>query len=140
MKIFLYDREAKIRKLTRFNLMHEDQFAYDTKKSANGVAPNFIHSLDAAHMHETILLAKDNGIDDFFLIHDRFATTAADTWKFYHCVRKAFVDMYKDQCVFENFESEVRQQLDNPNEELPAVPEKGDLDIDGVLESEYCFS
>jgi len=140
VKIFLYDREAKIRKLTRFNLMHEDQFAYDTKKSANGVAPNFIHSLDAAHMHETILLAKDNGIEDFFLIHDSFATCAADTWKFYHCVRKAFVDMYKDQCVFENFESEVRQQLDNPNEDLPAVPEKGDLDIEGVLESEYCFS
>lgn len=140
VQIFLYDREAKIRKRTRFNLIEEDEFAYDTKKSANGVAPNFVHSLDAAHMQLTVLLAKDNGIEDFFLIHDSFATCAADTWKFYHCVRKAFVDMYKDQCVFENFENEVRQQLDNPNEDLPEIPPKGDLDIEGILDSEYCFS
>ena len=48
--------------------------------------------------------------------------------------------MYKDQCVFENFENEVRQQLDNPNEDLPEIPPKGDLDIEGILDSEYCFS
>ena len=43
VQIFLYDREAKIRKRTRFNLVEEDEFSYDTKKSANGVAPNFVH-------------------------------------------------------------------------------------------------
>jgi DNA-directed RNA polymerase len=140
VQIFLYDREAKIRKRTRFNLIEEDEFAYDTKKSANAVAPNFIHALDSALMHETILLGKANGIEDFFLIHDSYASTAADTWKLYHCVRKAFVSMFKDQCVFENFEAEVRQQLDNPNEDLPKIPPKGDLDVEGILDSEYCFS
>ena len=48
--------------------------------------------------------------------------------------------MYKEECVFENFENEVRDQLENPAEELPAVPAKGNLDIEGILESEYCFS
>lgn len=140
VKIFLYDREAKVRKQTRVNLLEEDTESYDTRKAASGVAPNFVHSLDAAHMQLSVLLALDNGIEDFFLIHDAFATNATDTWVFYHCIRRAFVDMYEDECVFSNFEAEVRQQMANPNQDLPSVPPKGDLDITGVLDSEYCFS
>ena len=140
VKIFLYDRELKKLKQSRVNIQVESEFTRDKRKASSGVAPNFVHSLDAAHMHLTILLAKDNGIEDFFLIHDSFGTTCDQTWLFYDCIRIAFVNMYKEECVFENFENEVRDQLENPAEELPAVPAKGNLDIEGILESEYCFS
>ena len=140
VKIFLYDRELKKLQQSRVNIRIEDDFNHDKRKASSGIAPNFVHGLDASHMHLSVLLAKDNSIEDFFLIHDSFGTTCDQTWLFYDCIRIAFLRMYKDQCVFENFENEVRDQLSNPAEDLPAVPAKGTLDIEGVLESEYCFS
>jgi DNA-directed RNA polymerase len=113
---------------------------YDTRKARAGVAPNFVHSLDAAHMQLAICHGLDQGIEDFFMIHDSFGTNAADTWAFYHNIRHAIVDMYEDNCVLSNFEIECRNRLANPDMELMQVPEKGDLDVRAVLESEYCFS
>lgn len=139
VKIFLYDREAKLRKQTRVTL-NQDGLRYDTRKAKAAIAPNVIHSLDAAHMQLSILWGLDAGIKDFFLIHDSFATNAADTWTFYHCIRHAIVDMYEDNCVLSNFEYECRNRLANPDMELASVPEKGTLDVRAVLESEYCFS
>lgn len=140
VKIFLYDRELKKLQQSRLNIQIENEFAHDKRKASSGVAPNFVHSLDAAHMHLTILYALQNGVKDFFLIHDSFGTTCDQMGVFYYCIRRAFVNMYEDQCVFENFEAEARDQLENPNEELPPVPTKGDLDIKSILDSEYCFS
>ena len=139
VRIFLYDREAKMPKNTRMTLNGTGPL-YDTRKARAGVAPNFVHSLDAAHMHLTICHALDHGIQDFFMIHDSFGTNAADTWTFYQNIRNAIVDMYEDNCVFENFEIECRHRLSNPDMDLASIPQKGDLDVTSVLESEYCFS
>lgn len=139
VKIFLYDREAKLRKQTRVTL-HGSGPRYDTRKSRAGVAPNFVHSLDAAHMQLAICHGLDQGIEDFFMIHDSFGTTAADTWTFYHNIRHAVVDMYEDNCVLGNFEVECRNRLANPDMDLAQVPDKGTLDVRAVLNSEYCFS
>lgn len=139
VKIFLYDREAKLMSKTRVTL-HGIGPKYDTRKARAGVAPNFVHSLDAAHMQLAICHGLDQGIEDFFMIHDSFGTNAADTWAFYHNIRHAIVDMYEDNCVLSNFEIECRNRLANPDMDLAPVPEKGDLDVRAVLESEYCFS
>jgi DNA-directed RNA polymerase len=139
VKIFLYDREAKLRKQTRVTL-HGYGPKYDTRKARAGVAPNFVHSLDAAHMQLAICHGLDKGIEDFFMIHDSFGTNAADTWTFYHNIRHAVVDMYEDNCVLGNFEVECRNRLANPDMELAQVPTKGTLDVRAVLDSEYCFS
>lgn len=139
VKIFLYDREAKLRKQTRITI-HGYGPKYDTRKARAGVAPNFVHSLDAAHMQLAICHGLDQGIEDFFMIHDSFGTNAADTWAFYHNIRHAIVDMYEDNCVLGNFEIECRNRLANPDMELAPVPEKGTLDVRAVLDSEYCFS
>lgn len=142
VRIFLYDREAKMPKQTRFTL-HGLGPKYDTRKAKAGIAPNVVHSWDSAHMQLSILTALDqpgDPIKDFFMIHDSFATTAADTWRFYHCIRHAMVDMYEDNCLLQNFENECRNRLANPDMDLLPVPEKGTLDVRAVLESEYCFS
>ena len=139
VKIFLYDREAKLRKQTRVTL-HGNGPRYDTRKARAGVAPNFVTSLDAAHMQLAIFHGLDQGIEDFFMIHDSFGTTAADTWTFYHNIRHAVVDMYEDNCVLGNFEIECRNRLANPDMDLAKVPTKGTLDVRAVLDSEYCFS
>ena len=139
VKVFLYDREAKLKKQTRVSLCNQGVM-YDTRKSRAAVAPNFIHSMDSSHMHLSIATALDNGITDFFLIHDAFGTTAAETWTFYHCIRHAMVDMYDNNCVFSSYEAECRQRLADPDMDLEPVPPKGTFDVRSILESEYCFS
>lgn len=139
VRVFLYDREAKMPKQSRLTL-HGRGLRYDTRKARAGVAPNFVHALDSAHMQLAICHGLDQGIEDFFMIHDSFGTNAADTWAFYHNIRHAIVDMYEDNCVLHNFEIECRNRLANPDMDLATVPEKGDLDVRAVLESEYCFS
>ena len=104
------------------------------------VAANYVHSLDASLMQSTVLTCLNNDISDYFLIHDSFATTVQDTWTMYHCIRHSFVDMFKDKCLYSEFEEHIRQRLSNPEQKLPPIPPKGNLDLDGVLESEYCFS
>ena len=141
VKIYLWDRDIKKMKRSQVTYRDKDETAIDTRKMKAGIAANFVHSLDSAHMQSTILLALDNGITDFFMIHDSFATTCADTWTMYHCIREAFVDQYQDTCVFNDFGEAVRQRLSDPfKTDLPAIPEKGELDISEIVNSEYCFS
>ena len=140
VRIYLWDREIKQERWTQMTVREENPFKIDTKKMRSAVAANAVHSLDSAHMINTILMALDNDVTDFFMIHDSFATTCADTWKMYHCVRHAFVDQYESGCFFEEIRDQVAQRVTDPNKELPDVPAKGTLDIRGVLESEYCFS
>ena len=140
VRIYLWDRQIKKERWTQLTIREENPFKIDTKKMRSAVAANAVHSLDSAHMINTILMALDNGVEDFFVIHDSFATTCADTWTMYHCVRHAFVDQYEGGCFFEEIRSQVAQRVSDPNKVLPPVPTKGSLDIRGVLESEYCFS
>ena len=139
-RIYLWDREAQCERWQQITLRDPNPAKIDTKKMRSAVAANAVHSLDSAHMINTILMALDNGVEDFFMIHDSFATTCADTWTMYHCIRHAFVDQYESGCFFEEIREQVKQRVSDPMMDLPPVPTKGALDIRGVLESEYCFS
>lgn len=57
----------------------------------NGVAPNFVHSIDSTHMVLTI-----NSIDlhSYAMIHDDFGTHAGNTEQLFKAIRKAFRYMY----------------------------------------------
>ena len=141
VRVFLWDREAKIFRRSQITMVEDRHDEIDSRKASNAVSPNLIHAADAAHMALTICAMLDKGINDFFMIHDSFATQAADTDAMYHLVRQVFVDIYGGCCFFERLETEVREQLANADAKLKTpMPAKGDLDIDGVLESRYCFS
>jgi len=141
VRVFLWDREAKINKRSQITMVQDVVNQIDSRKASNAVSANLIHAADSAHMSLTICAMLDEGINDFFMIHDSFATQAADTDTMYHLVRQVFVDIYSGDCFFAKLEAEVREQLSNPDAKLEkAMPAKGDLDINGVLESRYCFS
>lgn len=112
----------------------------DRRRQATGISPNFIHSLDAAHMQRTVLIARDNGIKSLGLIHDSFGTLAADTDMLHACIREAFVQQYSED-VLGRFAEDLRSQL--PPEavaKLPPLPPMGTLDLDAVRESRYFFA
>lgn len=113
----------------------------DSKAQRNGIAPNFVHSADAAHMMLTTVRAKQAGIKNFAMIHDSFGTTAGDLEVMYQTVRESFVEIYDTQDVLQNFRDDVAGVLsDKGREKLKAIPSKGTLSLSRVAESRYCFS
>lgn len=96
-----------------------------------GLPPNFIHSLDAAHLHVVAAAAPERGITSLAMIHDDYGTHAADADALYELIREKFVWLYK------NFDplQDLQEQYG-----LTKPPSKGDLDIDSVVNSEFFFS
>ena len=81
----------------------------DLRDQKNGIAPNFVHSMDAAALRQYVLLARDNGVTSFALVHDSYATHAADTDMSAACLRHAFVSLYEDVDVLARFRDQVVQ-------------------------------
>ena len=148
VRIALWDREAKLLRRSKVTIQIDERervrsnlpAKIDTRRMRSAIAPNFVHSLDAAHMQLTISRCLNEGVSRFFMIHDSFATDIEQTWALFTNIRAAFVDQYKDGCVFEDLEKVTRQRLKDANAELPKIPEKGLLDIENVMLATYCFS
>jgi DNA-directed RNA polymerase len=103
---------------------------------ATSFPPNFIHSYDACHLRMSIVRALDIGITDFDMVHDSFGVHAACMTDFLtKCVKPAFIDMYGSSDRLR----ELRDSLP-PDLDLPPLPERGTLDLNGVASSEFFFS
>ncbi len=116
----------------------------NSRKQSAGISPNFVHSMDAAHMMSTIDMCKDVGISSFSMIHDSYGVHACDTRILAETLRKSFVKQYSED-VLEKFKSEIEYQLRNVGREdlvneIPPLPAYGTLDLNTVLDSEYFFA
>lgn len=104
----------------------------DLNRHATGLAPNFVHSMDAAHLHLTTAACAAVSIDAVAMIHDDYGTHAANAQKLYDIIRERFVWMYENH--------DPITALHQKYSVTPTPPEKGTLDIREVLESRYFFS
>lgn len=109
----------------------------DTRTQAQALAPNWIHSLDAAAMHLTVCGLLDAGVTDFVFVHDSFGTHAAHAGLLAEKLREVFVKIYS--------EDQIKRMIDElsksvEREKLPAPPTKGTLNINGVMKSRYFFA
>ncbi len=141
IKVYLYDKEFGHIKRSQVTIKDDIHDVVDARKSNAACAANHTHSLDSSHLHSTVLKCFDKyGIKDFFLIHDSFATTPADTAEMFNAVRQAFVEQYEGECLYQRLKDQVVAQLDHQEKaKLPEVPTKGTLDLKQVLKSDYCF-
>lgn len=97
------------------------------RKQSQGAAPNAIHSLDATHLTMVV-----NACDfDVITIHDSFGALLADMEELFIVSRETFVELYKDNPIY--------ALLASINANLDGI-ELGLLDINTVLDSEYCFT
>lgn len=112
----------------------------DSRAQANGVAPNFVHSLDASHLQAVALRAKEQGIRHLAVIHDSFGTHAANTGKLSSILRETFVEQYSGD-VLDALYTELKEQLgEELAEQLPAPPKAGTLDLNETLNAPYTFA
>ena len=105
----------------------------DAKGQTNAVTANFIHSLDACIVHQVA-----NEVDfDLATIHDCFVTHASNARKIHQIVREMYAKTFTVDLLSE-FRAE--QINNNPDAELPDVPELGDLDVSAVKRQQYLLS
>jgi DNA-directed RNA polymerase len=110
------------------------------RKQCLSIAPNIIHSFDAAHMMLSVLrmdTASDNRTS-FSVVHDSFGCHAADMPEFISAIRFSFAEIYL-QDWFQVFLEDFLGQA-GPDTRFTQVPEKGDLDITQVLQAEFFFA
>lgn len=107
---------------------------------ASAFAPNFVHSLDAAHMVLTINRCVSKGIKDFAMVHDSYGTYAADIDTLRDELREAFYAMYADRDILGDLKQQLAAGLRDDADKLPEPPKCGSLDLSGVLKSDYLFA
>jgi DNA-directed RNA polymerase len=117
--------------------INEETDTIDGSRQALAVSPNFVHSLDAAAMMLTINLCLDNGVGAFAMIHDSYGTVAPDMPMLQACLRHAFVDMYEDHDVLEEFLTALPEKV---RADCPQLPPRGTLNIREVLKSDFFFA
>lgn len=104
----------------------------DVPDHKNGMAPNFVHSMDAAHLTFTTLKAKAEGITTLAMIHDDYGTHARHAQRLYEIIRETFVEMYETHDPIASFVARY--------DGLPPVPKTGELDVRDVLKSKFFFA
>ncbi len=113
----------------------------DKRKQRQGIAPNFVHSMDASHLMLTVNACVSKGIHSFAMIHDSYGTHAGNAGVLFKTVREVFVDTYKNHDVLQDIHDHVLNMLpDESAKDLPDIPSKGTLNLDLVKESAYAFA
>lgn len=119
-------------------------------KQRSALPPNYVHSLDSAHMMLTALHCFRESVT-FVSVHDCFWTHAASVTAMNRLCRSEFVRLHNEPLL-----EQLSQQLKlkfamrpmtkgaagqiRLNRTLDNVPERSRFDLDSVLYSEYFFS
>lgn len=103
-------------------------------KQSNGASPNFVHSLDASHLCFLMDRLKIERINHVGAVHDSFSTHAKYGERLAKCIREEFVRMYTEHDPLVELANQVGDVIS-----IPDPPDKGILDLNNILKSEYFF-
>ena len=98
-----------------------------------GISPNYIHSMDAAHM--ALVVDKWNG--DFGAVHDSFSTHAPDVELLLGHTKREFIDMYDVTNYYQTIEDYLVKDMSDVTVDRP---ELGNLNIEEIQDSDYFFA
>lgn len=112
------------------------------RQALSGIAPNFIHSLDAAHLMMVANRCDGAGIRSLSVIHDSFGTHAAHTDELARSLRETFVELYRDDHLTAFRDAVLEQLATTPAlaANVSTPPVRGRLEIDAVKSARYMFA
>ena len=135
---------AKSRKMIRtlvqsFVLQFDnDENSVAKAKQRSAFPPNFIHSIDSAHMMKTALACHEAGLT-FAGVHDSFWTHAGDVPEMSRHIREKFIELHSEP-LLEMLYEELKEKYPEVAHEIPPPPPMGNMDIKQVKDSVYFFS
>lgn len=103
-------------------------------KVETSTPPNFVHSLDAAHLMRSVVRASTAGVKQIVTVHDAFGTTPAKTGKLVSILRKEFTRLYKED-HFKRLAKMAKAAGVTP----PAGPSVGSLNVAQIGRATYLF-
>jgi DNA-directed RNA polymerase len=137
--LFAHDRGVKVEYTAKVGIGHGKEINKD--KAANGVAPNFVHALDACHLLRVALASDREGIPGLATVHDSFACHAPHTPRFRAIILEEFVRLYQTHDVLaEVRESALRDLTHDSCGSVPDAPQRGPLNIEEVLNAKFAFA
>lgn len=110
------------------------------RRQAQGAAPNFVHSLDAAHLMVTVSNCMDYGMEDFAVVHDSFGCHANDIPLLSAVLREAFVALYSKDILGDLYSQVLSQVPGHVAENISPPPAMGNLDLTCVRDSDFFFA
>jgi DNA-directed RNA polymerase len=113
----------------------------DPAKQQSSIAPNFVHSMDAAHlMMVANRMVAEEVTGSFAMIHDSFGVHACDVDELHFVIRDEFINMYSVDRLMQ-FKLSVQSRLkEAQRDEVPDPPEAGDYDIEEVRDADFFFA
>lgn len=118
---------------------HEPEI--DKERAANGVAPNFVHACDAAHLLMVASAAASEDITQLATVHDSFGCLAPQAARFRQIVREQFVRLYRDNNVLTQVLDQCKHDLTIHNQQrLPHGVEAGALNLEEIINADYAFA
>lgn len=119
----------------------ESQDKLDRRRQKTSIAPNFVHSYDAAHLMLTVCATeRELGRPvSWAMVHDSFGTHAGDVQAMSVILRKEFVRMYDGKSPLDELADNVRMSLMDPTA-CPPVPQLGTFDVREVAQAEFFFA
>jgi len=126
---------AKLFNMKELNFGSIDSSQIDDDQVNLAVSPNYIHSLDAAHMWLTMNRMINSGITNFSFVQDSYGCAAPYVSMMRQYTKEEFYEMHKEP-LLNKLKEELQLLL---GVELPAIPECGNFEVSSVLEADYFF-
>ncbi|KVT57927.1 DNA-directed RNA polymerase [Burkholderia ubonensis] len=124
------------RKWRRFRIDTDDLSKNDQRA---GVAPNFVHGVDASHMALVVNDLYGKGVRNFWMIHDSFGAPFAQCGDVFRSTREQFIELMSPD-LLRSWADDVTASLpDEQRAPLPELPGYGELDLGVVRESVYAW-
>jgi DNA-directed RNA polymerase len=120
----------------------EDGSTVDSAKASRSVAPNFVHSLDAAHLTRVILRAYTEGIP-LGPVHDAVRVRPSDAEAIQRILLEELAAMYGEADLLDDFRNQLAEQFPDIAGELPHVEDyvtRGDLDPTEIVGAAFAFA
>lgn len=139
VSLFLNDGGVKLR--ARISVTIGGRKEIDKAKAANGVAPNFVHALDASHLLLVANAAALQGITSVATVHDSFGCLAPQAPRFNQIIREQFALMYETHDVLAEILAQASCDLTDANRnKLPEMPTYGNLNLKDILNADFAFA
>lgn len=104
-----------------------------------GVAPNFVHGVDASHMAMVVNDLHSKGVKNLLMIHDSFGAPFAQCGTVFDSTREQFVELMSGDLLRDWTEAVTAGLSAESKDKLPSLPEYGDLDLSAVRDSVYAW-
>ena len=103
------------------------------------ITANYVHSSDACHLHMVANATAKEAIPSV-TIHDCFGTTAPHAKRLNEIIREQFVQLHENYNWLEQVLASAKRDLPkSTHDKLLRLPQRGNLNLSGVLQSFFAF-